>query len=116
MNFSTNLNRKNQFYLFKSFTMGARKDNNYSPEEINMSQFGRAIAHPARAKMLRLLREYKSFRNTDMCRILSMNVSTVHNHIRTLKEADLVHIEYAKHEYHITLHQENYQLYVSQFN
>nr|WP_294862353.1 ArsR family transcriptional regulator [uncultured Fluviicola sp.] len=91
--------------------MGARKDNYYSPEEINMSQFGRALSHPARAKMLRLLREYKSFRNTDMCRILNMSVSTVHNHIRTLKEADLVNLEYASHEYHITLKEENYMFY-----
>lgn len=91
--------------------MGARKDNYYSPEELNISQFGRAIAHPARAKMLLLLREYKSFRNTDMCRVLKMSVSTVHNHIKTLKEADLINLEYASHEYHITLKEENYLFY-----
>ena len=96
--------------------MGATKDYNYSPEEIIVSLFGRAIAHPARSKMINILKRNKSFRNTDMCRILEMNVSTVHTHIRILKEADLVHVEYANHEYHITLNQENYQFYLSQLN
>lgn len=96
--------------------MGARKDYNYSHEEITGSQFGRAIAHPARFKMIKILLNYGSFRNVDMCRELQMNVSSIHRHIEILKQADLIHIEYAKHEYHITLHQENYQLYVSQLN
>lgn len=94
--------------------MGASKDNNYTNEEVLMSQFGRALAHPARSRMINLLRENKSFRNTDMCRVLKMRVSSVHAHIRILREADLVHVEYAQHEYHITLHQENYQLYLAQ--
>lgn len=96
--------------------MGARKDYNYSHEEIAASQFGRAIAHPARFKMIRILLNYGSFRNVDMCRELKMNVSSIHRHIEILKQADLIHIEYAMHEYHITLHQENYQLYVDQLN
>ncbi len=91
--------------------MGAIKAGKYTHEEINISQFGRAIAHPARAKMLRLLNENKSFRNTDMCSILNMSVTTIHNHIRTLKDADLIHLEYSNHQYHITLNRENYHFY-----
>lgn len=96
--------------------MGARKDYNYSTEEIAGSQFGRAIAHPARFKMIKILLNYGSFRNVDMCKELEMNVCSIHRHIEILKQADLIHVEYAKHEYHITLNQENYQLYVSQLN
>lgn len=96
--------------------MGASKDYNYSPEEILISQFARALSHPARSKMINILKKNKSFRNTDMCKTLEMNVSTIHNHIKVLKEADLIHLEYANHEYHITLHQENYRFYVSQLN
>lgn len=96
--------------------MGASKDNNYTPEELLMSQFGRAIGHPARSRMINLLKENKSFRNIDMCKVLEMKNSTIHNHIKILREADLIHVEYAQHEYHITLHQENYQLYLSQLN
>ncbi|MDR0802945.1 ArsR family transcriptional regulator [Fluviicola sp.] len=88
--------------------MGAIKANKYTSEELILSQFGRAMAHPARAKMLRLLCENKSFRNTDMSNVLKMSVTAVHNHIRMLKEADLVHLEYAHHQYHITLNRENY--------
>ena len=92
--------------------MGASKDNNYTHEEVLMSQFGRAMAHPARSRMIiNLLKENKSFRNTDMCKELKMGVSSVHAHIKILTEADLIHVEYATHEYHITLHQENFQLY-----
>jgi predicted transcriptional regulator len=92
--------------------MGALKEHNYTHEELLMSQFGRAISHPARSRMIKLLKENKSFRNADMCKILEMQTSSVHDHIKILKEADLIHIEYAQHEYHITLHQENYQLYL----
>lgn len=96
--------------------MGASKDNNYTPEELLIAQFGRALGHPARSRMIKILKENKSFRNTDMCKILEMRVSTIHDHIKILREADLIHIEYASHEYHITLHQENYQLYISHLN
>lgn len=91
--------------------MGAIKDNHYSFEELNISQFGRAISHPARAKMLKLLIDNRSFRNTDMCNILEMSIASVHNHIRMLREADLIHVEYSKHQYHITLNRENYAFY-----
>lgn len=70
------------------------------------------ISHPFN----RILLNYGSFRNVDMCRELKMNVSSIHRHIEILKQADLIHVEYAMHEYHITLHQENYQLYVDQLN
>jgi predicted transcriptional regulator len=96
--------------------MGASKENNYTHEEVLISQFGRALAHPARSRMINLLKENKSFRNADMCKELKMGVSSVHAHIKILKEADLIHIEYTTHEYHITLHYENYQLYLSQLN
>lgn len=43
-----------------------------------------------------------------------MNVSAIHRHIEILKQADLIHVEYAMHEYHITLNHENYQLYLDQ--
>ena len=95
--------------------MGAINNRNYSHEEIIGSQFGRAIAHPARFKMVQILRNHGSFRNVDMCNLLKMKPASVHQHIKFLKEADLVHLEYAQHEYHVTLNLQNYELYISQF-
>lgn len=94
--------------------MGARNNKNYSHEEFTGSQFGRAIAHPARFKMIQILKNKGTFRNVDMCAILKMKPSSVHQHIEFLKDADLIHLEYAQHEYHVTLHVRNYEFYLSQ--
>lgn len=90
--------------------MGASKDLNYSPEELLLAQICKAISHPARAKMLLHLLNKGSFRNIDFSRSNQLSVSTTHSHVYKLKEADLVHLEYATNEYHVTLKPNNIDL------
>ncbi len=90
--------------------MGAIKSLHYSPEELLLAQICKAIAHPARAKMLLQLLNKGSFRNIDFSKNNDLSISSTHAHIYKLKDADLIHLEYAKQEYHVTLKPDNIDL------
>lgn len=90
--------------------MGAIKPGNYSTEEVLISKFGRALAHPARAKIIRLLMQKEQFRNVDLSETLQLSFSSVHNHIQVLKDADIVDVDYLPHEYMLKLKSENFDL------
>ncbi len=83
--------------------MGARKDADYSYEELLIAQICNALAHPARAKMILKLLNNGTFRNTDLAKLLKLSTSTIHNHVYRLKHADLIHLEYAENAYYVTL-------------
>lgn len=83
--------------------MPATKTENYTPEELFLAQFGKAIAHPARARMFFSLMKNRTFRNVDFTRSNAISVSTTHNHIYKMKEAGLIHLEYTNHQYHAIL-------------
>ena len=87
--------------------MGATKDLNYTPEELLLAQICKAIAHPARAKMLLHLLNKGSFRNVDFSKKNQLAISTTHTHVYKLKEADLIHLEYADCQYYVTLKPNN---------
>lgn len=82
--------------------MPATKTENYTPEELFLSEFGKAIAHPARARMFFLLMNNGTFRNVDFTKANNVSTSTTHCHIYKMKDADLINLEYVNHEYHVT--------------
>ncbi len=84
--------------------MGATKPNNYSLAEIQLSLIARALAHPARIKMVAALKQ-QDYRNIDFTRKLHLANSTVKDHIDKLLEADIVDVEYYPHFYSISLKQ-----------
>jgi DNA-binding MarR family transcriptional regulator len=97
MNFFLKLNKKVQF-------MGAIKPNDYSQNDINLSLIARAMAHPARIRIIRILREEKYYRNIDFSTRLNLSTVAVKDHIDKLKDAGLVGIHYLPHHYIIFLH------------
>lgn len=105
MNFLNNLNRKLEI-------MPASNIENYTTEELFLAEFGRAIAHPARARMLFLLMKNGTFRNVDFTKANKVSTSTTHNHLYKMKEADLIHMEYTNHEYHAILNTDVLELAV----
>ena len=90
--------------------MGARKNINYSNEELLIAQICNAMAHPARAKMILKLLNKGTFRNTDLAKLLNLSTSTIHNHVYRLKHADLIHLEYAENSYYVTLKPDSIEL------
>lgn len=90
--------------------MGAIKPGNYSTEDVLISKFGRALAHPARAKIIRLLIQKEQFRNIDLSKTLQLSFSSVHSHIQVLKDADIIDVDYLPHEYMLKLKSDNFDL------
>jgi len=70
--------------------MAFSKANEFNKEIVELSQFAKAIAHPARIQIL----EHLALRNTCICSDivdeLPLSQSTVSQHLKALKEAGLI--------------------------
>ena len=83
--------------------MGAIKENNYTLEETQLFTIGRAIAHPARVKMITELLYDNAFSNTDLSKQLKLSGPSVKAHVEMLKAAGFIRVEYFVHFYLISL-------------
>ncbi len=83
--------------------MGAIKSNQYTSGEKGLFLTTRAFAHPARIRMVKLIRNGNEMRNLDLCRELNLSKTSIKNHLQMLKDADLVRIEYLPHCYKVSL-------------
>jgi ArsR family transcriptional regulator len=90
-----------------TLTMGAIKPNDYTEQDIQLSLTARAMAHPARVRMIKLLREHNGYRNIDFTQKLNLSKQSVADHVGKLKEAGLVGVEYFPHHYLISLETRN---------
>ena len=70
--------------------MGASKINNYSEEEMLIAKFAKALSHPARVAIIRLLLEKQSCICGDIVEDLPIAQSTVSQHLKELKESGLI--------------------------
>ncbi|MBC7003003.1 winged helix-turn-helix transcriptional regulator [Photobacterium sp. BZF1] len=60
--------------------------------EKELAAFGKAISHPARVRLLRILASGQCL-GTDLVDQLDLAQSTISEHLRVLKQAGLVHAE-----------------------
>jgi DNA-binding transcriptional ArsR family regulator len=81
--------------------MGASKTNQYSINEIKTANIARALAHPARIRILSLLKQELFTRNTDLVKDLQLVKSTINSHLNKLKDADLIELEFHSNCYWI---------------
>jgi ArsR family transcriptional regulator, arsenate/arsenite/antimonite-responsive transcriptional repressor len=70
--------------------MGASKIINYSEEELLIAKFAKALSHPARVAIIKLLLEKQSCICGDIVEDLPIAQSTVSQHLKELKEAGLI--------------------------
>lgn len=91
--------------------MGLIKPNNYSDKELEFSRIGRAIAHPARNRIIELLLEYHFVRNIDLAAYLNLSQAMVTKHIDTLKDAKIVTCIYHVHYDQLTLNEDMLNYY-----
>lgn len=82
--------------------MPASKTKHYSTHEKNLAQLGRAFAHPARIRILKLLDENIGVRNKDLTQALKLNKATVHNHLNKLKDAKLINSSFFQRSLWVT--------------
>jgi ArsR family transcriptional regulator, arsenate/arsenite/antimonite-responsive transcriptional repressor len=83
--------------------MGASKTKQFSEYEKNIAKVGRALAHPARVRILEILYHQEWCRNTELSVELQLSPSSVHNHLQKLKEAQMIEIDFLPTFYKISL-------------
>lgn len=83
--------------------MRAFKPNNYTQEDIEVILIGEAVCHPARKRILQLLKSNKHLTNTRLSKILNLSKPAITKHLLKLNNADLVTYKYSIHEFKIKL-------------
>ena len=70
--------------------MGATKSSEFGIKENRLARYGKALAHPARIAILKLLAAKASCQCGDIVDELPLSQSTVSQHLKELKEAGLI--------------------------
>lgn len=70
--------------------MAYSKASEFSEKEIVMAKFAKAIAHPARIAILKILAKKNSCICNDLVEVLPLAQSTVSQHLAELKSAGLI--------------------------
>ena len=70
--------------------MAKTKASEFSDEEIFLSDIGKALSHPARIKILKILSELKACICGDIVDRLPLAQSTVSQHLKELKRVGLI--------------------------
>ena len=70
--------------------MGATKSYEFSSKENKLAKYSKALAHPARVAILKLLAAKATCQCGDIVDELPLSQSTVSQHLKELKEAGLI--------------------------
>jgi len=70
--------------------MAESKTELFSSDEQTVAQIAKALAHPARIKILKILGETNTCMVGDMVDLLPLSQSTVSQHLKELKQAGLI--------------------------
>ncbi|HUZ59697.1 MAG TPA: metalloregulator ArsR/SmtB family transcription factor [Hanamia sp.] len=76
-----------RLYFYK---MGANKSEEFSVKDNNIAKYARALSHPARVAILRLLIQKNACICGDIVDELPLSQSTVSQHLKELKAAGLI--------------------------
>jgi DNA-binding transcriptional ArsR family regulator len=74
--------------------MGASKTAHYSKNEIEEALVGRALGHPARIRIIHILDEMQTANTLELTGLLELNITSVHNHLKKLIDANIVSVEF----------------------
>ena len=70
--------------------MGLTKNNLFSKEQIELADFAKALAHPARIAILQYLIEANQCVNSTLVQEIGLAQATISQHLKALKEIGLV--------------------------
>ncbi|MBK8847811.1 MAG: winged helix-turn-helix transcriptional regulator [Bacteroidetes bacterium] len=70
--------------------MGFAKTDEFTVRDNNIARIAKALAHPARIAIIRLLLENKSCMCGNIVEVLPLSQSTVSQHLKELKDADII--------------------------
>jgi DNA-binding transcriptional ArsR family regulator len=83
--------------------MGATKTHQFTSTEINSAAIAKALAHPARIRIIRLLKESSFIRNTDLIPILNLSKTSVHAHLLCMIKANIIEQHFFQNAYLLEL-------------
>lgn len=90
--------------------MGIIKDNNYSKEELQFAQIGRALSHPVRRKIIDQLQIQLITKNTDLSKMFNLSVPCIAEHLEKLMDAELIKATYVMHYHEIALNPDGFEV------
>lgn len=77
-------------------------------EEQKLSQYAKALGHPVRIQILKILSEQSCCFNGDLTEIIPLAQSTISQHLKSLKEAGLIQGEIMPPKIKYCLNKENW--------
>jgi ArsR family transcriptional regulator, arsenate/arsenite/antimonite-responsive transcriptional repressor len=80
----------------------------YSLAEQKLALYAKALGHPVRIQILKILSEQACCFNGDLTEIIPLAQSTISQHLKSLKEAGLIQGEIMPPKIKYCLHQENW--------
>lgn len=80
----------------------------YNPEDQNLAAFAKALAHPVRVQILRLLNSQSHCFTGDLTEQIPLAQSTISQHLKALKDAGLIQGEIMPPKVKYCLNQENW--------
>jgi DNA-binding transcriptional ArsR family regulator len=83
--------------------MGATKTSQFDQQTIYLAKVARALAHPARITIVNHLLKSNSISHKEIANLVHLHPVSVHQHMKKLKDAELVDYHYLPHEYTISL-------------
>ena len=87
--------------------MGATKTHQYTPAEMNSAAIAKALGHPARIRIISLLKDNSFIRNTDLIPILNLSKTSVQSHLSCMIKANIVEQQFCQKAYLLRLKEEN---------
>lgn len=85
--------------------MGATKTLQYSNEFLKISKIADALGHPARLTIFKLLMDGEKIRQADLGKVLQLKRTSIQSHLRKMKDAQIIELEFLPTEYIIHLNQ-----------
>jgi predicted transcriptional regulator len=83
--------------------MGIIKENNYSQDDLSFALLGRALAHPARKRIIDIIQEDRISTSVVLAKRLNLSIKATCDHLIKLREAKLILDHYSIHFHEIRL-------------
>ncbi len=99
-------------YNLNQDDMPATKTNQYNFNEKQLAVLGRAVAHPARVRILKLLHQKGPLRNLEIANSLRLSISTTHGHLKKLEDASLIRREFYLNSFFVHVNEEMDRRYI----
>jgi len=88
---------------------------NYSVDEIKLANFAKALGHPVRIQIMKILTNQSCCYTGDLAEIIPLAQSTISQHLKALKEAGLIQGEILPPKVKYCLNKENWPFVQSLF-